>query len=153
SENPGGFYTDSVAAARALGKRSLVLTPQTEGIPTGPDVLVRAFVPHEDVFPSASVVVHHGGIGTTGQALMAGRPQLVVPHFGDQPDNGARLERLGVGQVIASTAYNAKTAEVAIGALLAADEMADRAQNLAKTIAHENGAQSAADAIMDLIGH
>jgi UDP:flavonoid glycosyltransferase YjiC (YdhE family) len=30
--------------------------------------------------------VHQGGIGTTAQALRAGRPMLIVPFSHDQPD-------------------------------------------------------------------
>jgi len=42
-------------------------------------------------------VVHHGGIGTTARALAAGTPQLVLPLAWDQPDNAARVRRLGAG--------------------------------------------------------
>ncbi|WP_404969313.1 glycosyltransferase [Sphingomonas sp. PP-CC-1A-547] len=35
------------------------------------------------MFPLACAIVHHGGAGSTGQALRAGKPQLVVPHMGD----------------------------------------------------------------------
>jgi rhamnosyltransferase subunit B len=47
-------------------------------------------------------MVHHGGIGTTSQCLAAGIPQLVVHMALDQPDNAARVERLGVGLGISS---------------------------------------------------
>jgi UDP:flavonoid glycosyltransferase YjiC (YdhE family) len=40
------------------------------------------------------------GVGTTGQALRAGRPMLVIPHAFDQPDNAARLVRLGVARML-----------------------------------------------------
>jgi rhamnosyltransferase subunit B len=42
-------------------------------------------------------VVHHGGIGTVATALAAGTPQLILPLAWDQPDNAARVKRLGVG--------------------------------------------------------
>lgn len=45
----------------------------------------RAQVPHPWLFPQCAAVVHHGGAGTTGAGLMAGRPTAVVPAFGDQP--------------------------------------------------------------------
>jgi len=44
------------------------------------------------------MLVHHGGIGTSAQALTAGIPQLVVPFAHDQFDNAARLMRLGRSQ-------------------------------------------------------
>jgi len=50
-------------------------------------------------------LIHHGGIGTTAQALAAGLPQLVVPMSHDQPDNAVRIRRLGVGVFVLPVAY------------------------------------------------
>jgi UDP:flavonoid glycosyltransferase YjiC (YdhE family) len=44
--------------------------------------------------------VHHGGIGTTARALEAAVPQIISPQAFDQPDNGDRVSRLGVGEMI-----------------------------------------------------
>jgi UDP:flavonoid glycosyltransferase YjiC (YdhE family) len=52
--------------------------------------------PHARLFPRMAGVVHHGGAGTTGAAVRAGVPQLVVPHFADQPYWGRRVHELGV---------------------------------------------------------
>ena len=49
------------------------------------------------LLPHVAALVHHGGIGTTAEAMRAGRPQLVVPLAHDQFDNAARVEALGVG--------------------------------------------------------
>ncbi|WP_147125817.1 glycosyltransferase [Shimia ponticola] len=147
SQTPGQFYVQSVAAARAVGRKALLLTQDTHGIPHGSDVLVRGFVPHGDVFPHASVIVHHGGIGTTGQALMAGKPQLVVPHFGDQPDNAARLVRLGVARSLSSTKYSDQSAGRALKELLGSPSFAITARDLADQIHREDGAATGADVI------
>jgi len=53
--------------------------------------------PHAQLFPRCSVIVHHGGAGTTQSALLAGRPSVVVPHVADQFFWGERLMKLGVG--------------------------------------------------------
>ena len=53
--------------------------------------------PHDVLFPQMSVVIHHGGAGTTAAALRAGIPQVVVPHIADQPYWGRRVHELGVG--------------------------------------------------------
>jgi len=44
--------------------------------------------------------VHHGGIGTSAQAMRAGIPQLVSPLFYDQFDNAACVTALGAGGTI-----------------------------------------------------
>ena len=89
-----GLYARAAAVARDLGLRAVLLTGET-GVPESADVLVRRYAPHSLLFPRAAAAIHHGGIGTTGQALRSGRPQLVVPFMGDQFDNAARVARLG----------------------------------------------------------
>jgi UDP:flavonoid glycosyltransferase YjiC (YdhE family) len=61
--------------------------------------------PYSKLFPRALVNVHQGGIGTIAQALRAGKPMLVVPYSHDQPDNAARVERLGVARVLTRRNY------------------------------------------------
>ena len=51
----------------------------------------------ENCFRIARAVVHHGGIGTTAQALATGTPQLILPLGFDQKDNAVRVKRLGAG--------------------------------------------------------
>lgn len=54
-------------------------------------------VPHDWLFRRMSVIVHHGGAGTTASALRAGLPSIVVPFTADQPFWGQRVAELGVG--------------------------------------------------------
>lgn len=59
-------------------------------------VSVVGHVPHPWLFSRCDAVVHHGGAGTSGAAVQAGTPQVVVAHMGDQPYWAGRLHRLGV---------------------------------------------------------
>ena len=52
--------------------------------------------PHDTLFARVRVAVHHGGAGTTGVAVRAGVPSVVLPHFTDQFYWGHRLHALGV---------------------------------------------------------
>lgn len=61
------------------------------------DAYFAESLPHEWLFPRVSAVVHHGGAGTTGTALRAGVPAVVVPFTMDQPFWGSRVEALGAG--------------------------------------------------------
>ena len=143
---PGDFYGASQAIAQRLGRRALLLTgPSTPPTPT-PGVLVRQYAPHSLVFPRAALIVHHGGIGTTGQALRSGRPQLIVPHLGDQPDNGERITRIGVGGMISAKRY-ADHGEAKLASLLQDPAIAARAADIAAKVRAENGAETAAAAI------
>jgi vancomycin aglycone glucosyltransferase len=52
---------------------------------------------HDQLFRHASVVIHHGGAGTTASVLFSGKPQIVVPHIADQGFFADEVRRLGCG--------------------------------------------------------
>jgi sterol 3beta-glucosyltransferase len=54
-------------------------------------------MPHTWLFDRVSAIVHHGGFGTTGSALRAGKPAIAVPHIIDQHLWARRVYELGVG--------------------------------------------------------
>jgi rhamnosyltransferase subunit B len=94
-----GFFETAARVVSRLGCRAVFLTTKTAQVP--PDlpasIFVTAYAPFSQLLPLSAVMVHHGGIGTLSQCLAAGIPQLVVFMSLDQPDNAARVERLGVG--------------------------------------------------------
>lgn len=147
---PGDFYRESALVARALGRRAILLTG-TDTMPSSPDILVRNYLPHSLVFPQCEAIIHHGGIGTTGQALRAGKPQLVVPHMGDQRDNGARVRRLGLGDTMDAKRYTAARAARLLGAILANPAHGHAAKAFARQMAGDGGALAAADAIAAML--
>jgi sterol 3beta-glucosyltransferase len=61
------------------------------------NILRIDYAPYSWLFPRMSVVIHHGGSGTTGYALSAGVPSFVVPFGFDQDMWGTRGAELGVG--------------------------------------------------------
>lgn len=140
---PGNFYEVSARVARKLGRRALLLVgrhavDKFAGL-AGDDVMVAGFAPHSLVFPRAAAVVHHGGIGTTAQALRAGVPQLVCPLFGDQFDNARHLRDLGIARVIRLRRYTETRATIALSSLLACDRAAQRAPVLAPAMTQQDG--------------
>jgi hypothetical protein len=66
--------------------------------PLPANVHVERFWPQQDVMPSATAVIGHGGFGTTMTTLAAGVPQVVLPLFAlDQHHNAAAVARAGAG--------------------------------------------------------
>lgn len=150
---PGRFYSEGLKAARALGRRAVLLVG-AEGdasLADGPDALAAPYAPYSLLFPRAEAIIHQGGVGTTQQALRAGRPQLVVPHLGDQYDNGARTARLGCGAVLARARFEAPGVAATLGTLLTSAAV-ERAAALGGQARVEDGAADAADRIARLIG-
>jgi UDP:flavonoid glycosyltransferase YjiC (YdhE family) len=145
------YFDQSVMAAKRLGCRAILLTgAQTSGrLRTSlPDeIIVREYAPYSAVFPHAAAVVHHGGIGTTGQALRAGRPMLVVPFVDDQLDNAVRARNLGVARVVDTRSYTAKRAQAELTRLLSESSYSSRAADIGQAIRNEDGVGAACDAL------
>ena len=93
---PERIHAVALAAARAARVRLILAGTELDGL-DGDDVIGVDNVPHEWLFPQVRAVVHHGGAGTTHAALLAGVPQLAVPHIADQPYWGRRVHEAGVG--------------------------------------------------------
>jgi UDP:flavonoid glycosyltransferase YjiC (YdhE family) len=145
--NAGDFYEVSLEAARQLGRRAVLLGAKTSPRVHGTDILVLPYAPYSQIFPYGVVNVHQGGSGTTGQALRAGRPMLVVPYGWDQPDNAARIERLGTGLHVSRNRYSLKTATGALQRLLSELHFANRAREIGEQMREEDGLALACDSI------
>jgi sterol 3beta-glucosyltransferase len=66
--------------------------------------------PHAWLFPRTSLVIHHGGAGTTHSAARAGVPSVVIPFAADQFFWADRLRRAGVAAAsVGGKALNAAT--------------------------------------------
>jgi rhamnosyltransferase subunit B len=110
----------AVGAARRLGRRAVLLTPHRGQVPAAlpADVLWLPYVPLRALLPRAAALVHHGGIGTTAEALRAGVPQLIVPMAYDQFDNAARVEALHAGRALAGWRARPRGLAAALAGLL-----------------------------------
>jgi rhamnosyltransferase subunit B len=143
------FFAASVEACLLLGRRGLLVAAHGEQIPRGlpPSIHHAAYVPFSRVFPRAAAAVHHGGIGTTAQALAAGAPQLVAPLSHDQPDNARRLERLGAGLSLPPRRYTARRAAAALDRLLGSEQVRERCRELRRRTDFDAALDRACDAL------
>jgi UDP:flavonoid glycosyltransferase YjiC (YdhE family) len=147
-QRAGDFYHESIAAVQRLGCRAVLLIGSNSfKEPLPPGIVAFPYAPFSAILPRASVIVHQGGIGTGAQALAAGRPMLVVPFAFDQPDNAARLQRLGVARTIQRKHYTAQRAHSELQSLLTEPAYAATAAEVAHKIAQEDGVRTASDAI------
>ena len=117
--DPGTFYSESVAAAKQLGMRAVLLTGrQPLAAANAANLHIEEYASYSAVMPLVSAVVHQGGIGTVAQTLRAGKPMIVVPWSHDQPDNAYRLRRMGAARVIPRKHYAAHRAARELRTLL-----------------------------------
>jgi UDP:flavonoid glycosyltransferase YjiC (YdhE family) len=111
------LFRAAIEACRLRGERGLLLTKFEQQLPAPlpPFVHHCRFAPFGTLFRHCSGVVHHGGVGTTAQALASGIPQLILPMAWDQPDNATRVKRLGVGEWLSPNSSGIRMADALAG--------------------------------------
>ncbi|KAI5284886.1 Sterol 3-beta-glucosyltransferase [Ascosphaera aggregata] len=102
-------------------------------------------VPHDWLFARMDAVAHHGGAGTTGASLRAGKPTLIKPFFGDQYFFGNRVEDLGVG--IQMKKLNTSLLSRSLWEATRNERMIDKARSLGEKIRSEDGVKTAIEAL------
>lgn len=110
---------------------------------TTDNILYLEAVPHDWLLPRCSMVIHHGGAGTTSAGMRAGIPNVVVPFTADQPFWGRRVHAIGAGP--GPILVNRLTMEGLARAIVEAQEEAvrKRAQFLGQKIRSEVGVGNA----------
>jgi UDP:flavonoid glycosyltransferase YjiC (YdhE family) len=126
------FFQESAEACRLAGIDGVFLTRYREQIPPHlpPNVRHFDYLPFSLALPRVRALVHHGGIGTSSQALAAGRPQLVRPLAYDQFDNAHRLVRLGVARTIPPARYRAAAVAASLEELIRSEEIREAASSI-----------------------
>jgi sterol 3beta-glucosyltransferase len=107
--------------------------------------------PHSWLFPKMSVVVHHGGAGTTAEGLRAGIPSIIIPHSNDQFAWGRRVFELQAGPL--PIPRKKLTTEGLAYTLRASQSMEIRksAESLGRNIRSENGVQKIAEIVARML--
>lgn len=142
------FFHESIAAVKKLDQRAVLLIGDMRNMPKEPlpkGVVAFDYAPYGQLLPRASVIVHQGGVGTTAQALRAGRPMLVIPYNHDQPDNASRIARLGVGRMLSRKRYNGSRVVEELRELLENPVYARHAAKIGAIVRSENGTGAACD--------
>ena len=148
------FFKASAESSALLGRRAALVSKFAAQLPKPLPAHVHHidYAPFSALLPRAAAFVHHGGIGTSAQALRAGVPQLVAPCSYDQLDNAARLERLGVSVTVPRERYNAANVASALRSLLADKDLLARCANLAAQFGSVDGIPATIDALEQLWG-
>jgi len=139
-----------VEALRLAGQRG-ILTTGEGNLPAGQtseNIFVIDSVPHDWLFPQMAAVVHHGGAGTTGASLRAGKPTIICPFVGDQSFWGRRVADLAAGpSILPLRKLTAQKLANAIKIAIVDETIGKRAASLGQMIRAEDGVGQAVAAI------
>jgi rhamnosyltransferase subunit B len=130
------FFRDCIEACQLLGQRGILLTQHPEQLPAElPEGIQHfSYLAFSKVLPRALALVHHGGIGTTAQAIAAGIPQVIRPMAHDQPDTAARVEKLGIGANLSPKKFNAASLAEKLNTLITSQAVLERCKSYADKV-------------------
>ncbi len=147
------FFRESIDAARRLGRRAVLLIGdernRPRALPEG--IIALDYAPYQSLLPRACAVVHHGGVGTTSQALLAGVPTLIVPFAFDQSDNAEHVRKIGTSRTLYRKNYFAPRVANELDQLLRQPSYARNALAVSRELKQENGPARAADLIEQVV--
>lgn len=100
--DPAGPLRTIIAALSRVDAVSVVATGgiPLDGVEPGPDVHLTDWLPQPLMLECADLFVTHGGYNSIREAVRTATPMAVLPNFGDQPHNAARVQELGLGRHI-----------------------------------------------------
>jgi MGT family glycosyltransferase len=143
------FFEESIRAAKRLGRRAVLLIGDERNLPRAlPEgIIALDYVPYQSLLPRACAAVHHGGVGTTSQALLAGVPTLIIPFAFDQSDNAEHARKVGTSRTLHRDKYLAPRVADELNELLRQPSYARCAMEVSQRLKQENGPARAADLI------
>lgn len=143
-----------IETVKQLNCRAIIQAPwQQIKIDPGTELILPVeSLPHRLVFPHCSVVIHHGGAGTTQMATLCGCPSIVVEHLVDQRFWGNELKRIGVcPAVIDRRKLNSKKLLKAIKQIQENPKYKEDAVKASQIMQSEGGVDNVVKAIEELI--
>ncbi len=148
------FFRVAIEVSRQLGRRAILLSNHTEQIPCQlpPDIVHVDYIPFSQILPRCAALIHHGGIGSTAQALAAGIPQLIMAMAFDQMDNAARVERLKVGYGLSRRQFRTHRVQTLLARLLESNEMAAHLRERSGQLVNDTALDKTAALLEKLVG-
>jgi len=141
-------------ACRKINRRGLLVSRTKQSHELASESVMQVdYAPFSWLLPRSAAIVHHAGIGTVGQALAAGVPQLSVAGLVfDTTDTAHRLSKLGVSRRISVRRFSAaRAADVLLG-LMEDERIKSRARELSISVRSSDALRIACETGERLIG-
>jgi UDP:flavonoid glycosyltransferase YjiC (YdhE family) len=153
SSNPEETADIILSAISKTNQRAIMLSGwgglKKQNLPD--NVFIIDSIPISWLFPRVSMAIHHGGAGTTAEALKAGIPSIIIPFFGDQFFWARKVFDLGVSpEPVPRKKLTVESLVKAINIVLEDHNIRKNAIELGTKIREENGIAHAVEIINDI---
>ena len=147
-----GVYHKVVEALRRTDQRGIIIGKKPRELGSQNVFWHEEYIPYTWLFKHSNAVIHHGGAGTTGKALQAGIPNIILPFTSDQPFWGRQVHQLGVGpKPLFPRKLDAGQLASAIDSAVNNPTLRERAKAIGRAIRTEDGVSQAVKIIQSYI--
>jgi zeaxanthin glucosyltransferase len=113
--------------------------------------LVVNYAPQLELLKKSAIVITHGGLNTALETLVEGKPMIVIPKAFDQPAVAARLQWLGVAEVLSIENLSVQRLRLALSKVLNEPGYRSAAREVQDKIRSIHGLERAADLIEEAL--
>lgn len=144
------FFKTSIESLQKLDIKIILISHFDGQIPLflPPNTINVRYVPFDYLLPKVSILIHHGGIGTTAVAMRAATPQIICPTAYDQFDNSKRAVELGVAKELSQKNYNQKNIAATVTELIDNKTFKQKSIEVASKFTQENTVKDTCDLIV-----
>ncbi len=107
--------------------------------------------PLSALVPTCDLVINHGGAGSSMTTIVAGLPQLCIPHYGDDIRRAQQVSERGVGLAIPAGEVSPESVKAAVTALLDTPKYQQTAKEVAAENLRQPGPLDLVDALQALV--
>ncbi len=144
TRKPDVIHRKVYEALKITNQRGIIIGNKPEELDSEGIYWAKGYIPYDWLFKRSTAVIHHGGAGTTGKALRAGIPNIILPFTSDQPFWGRRVYKLGAGpKPIPPNKLSAVHLSAAIDSAINDQEMKNRVIKIGEDIRSEDGVAQA----------
>ncbi len=149
------FFESTVKACGVLGQKAIFVVRYKDFIPENLPKEIHVFtqLQFSILMPKVKAIIHHGGIGTSAQALASGIPQLVLAGGVDRPDNGMCLKKLGVGEYLLPTYWKYENVMEALQRVSTSREIRENCKKMAEVMKNEKPVEAFNEIIISVLKH
>ncbi len=117
-----------------------------------PNIKCIDHVSHDQLFRHASVVIHHGGAGTTASVWHSGKPGIIIPHIADQFLWAKETSRMEVGLKISKRQWPELLTEYVVR-VENDQKLRQNAEYFARELAREDAGKEAVKLLEDFVNN
>jgi UDP:flavonoid glycosyltransferase YjiC (YdhE family) len=152
STNDRKIFTEIFETLRKTDYKVIAVSKKLLGRDYGPNILIREFIPLEEVLKKADLAISHGGRGTIYTIAYSGKPAICLPFSYEHQINIDNLVRVGAAIRIPKKNFKTQQVIFALKTIFDNYEMyLKNARSLSVSLPKESGEARAVQRLLEIL--